>query len=263
MNIKNLGIVALLILLLLACGSTSSITTTKTAVTEAPTMRPTFTPIATAEAPSAPTAEGKATEPVATTEPISTPPPAVVLQGVTAHTLSFGGYEIVGEAINQSADNLQFVKVIASCYDADGRIIATDYSYTDLDVIEANSHSPFSVTFMETPQGLDSYKLHAEWRTTTNVPLHVDILSHSPTTSSYGGYNVVGEIHNPYDFDLVFVKIVGTFYNAANEVLAVDYTYTDLDTIGTGGTSPFEVVLMDTPKGLDHYVLQSQARAQD
>ena len=106
-----------------------------------------------------------------------------------------------------------------------------------------------------------SYKLQVEYRETSEMVLHVDVLSHNASyKETTGSYRIVGEVQNPYDFALESVKIVATYYNGAGEVVRVDFTYADLDVLNPGSSSPFEVLLTDPPANLDHYRLQTEAR---
>jgi hypothetical protein len=52
------------------------------------------------------------------------------------------------------------------------------------------------------------------------------------------------------------VRIVSTFYNAADQVIAIAAAYTMLDIVGTGEAGPFDVLLPDPPSGIDHQELQ-------
>jgi hypothetical protein len=261
--------------IMLACGESGSVSTTPADVAEQPTQRPTFTPIPTeGEGPTEPppptnTPEGPTPTPApptdtppptATQPPTNTPPPPLQIQGVTEYTDSIGALHLVGEVLNQSDQNMNFVKIIASFYDSADRIVATDFTYTELDTVEAGDSSPFEMIILNPPDTIDTYKLDVEWNVTNVIPLHVDVLSHNTSTDSIGAYHVVGEVQNPYDHSLEFVKIVATFYSAEGKVLRSDFTYTGRDTIGPGETSPFELVLLNPPADMDHYKLQTQAR---
>ena len=42
-----------------------------------------------------------------------------------------------------------------------------------------------------------------------------------------------------------FVKVIGTFYDAAGTVVRSDFMYTDLDEVPPGGTDVFELVIAE------------------
>jgi len=54
------------------------------------------------------------------------------------------------------------------------------------------------------------------------------------------------------------VEIVSTFYDAADQVIAIAAAYTMLDIVGAGEVAPFDLVVPDPPPGIDHYELQVQ-----
>jgi hypothetical protein len=260
-------LLVLIILLIasLACGESASVSTTPAPVVEQPTLRPTYTPIPTegaaaSEASQPPTdTPGPTPEPTSTVPPTDTPPPPVVIRGITDFKSEYGTLHLVGEVVNQSELNFNFVKVVASFYDAGDRLVATEFTFSDVDILEAGGVAPFNIRLSDPSPDIASHKLDVEWSTTDQAPLRVDILSHSASWTDYGSYNIVGEVQNPYDVALEFVKVVATCYNAASEVLRVDFTFTELHTLAPGQRSPFELTVMDPPEELDHYSLQTEA----
>jgi len=70
---------------------------------------------------------------------------------------------------------------------------------------------------------------------------------------------VRGEVKNVGATQAKLVKIVVTLYDAAGNVVRVDYTFTDLYVIPAGGTSPFETGTDHWPN-FDHYEIQVEGR---
>ena len=64
--------------------------------------------------------------------------------------------------------------------------------------------------------------------------------------------HVVGEVHNYTGSYLRFVRISANFWNAANELVATDYTYTWLDNLPPGEKTCFELSV-EEPVGWTHY----------
>jgi len=54
-------------------------------------------------------------------------------------------YNIVGEVTNNGYSGIEFVKVIASLYDKDNKIIGTEFTYTDPTTIAPNRSAPFKL----------------------------------------------------------------------------------------------------------------------
>ncbi|HSR33098.1 MAG TPA: FxLYD domain-containing protein, partial [Anaerolineae bacterium] len=72
-------------------------------------------------------------------------------------------------------------------------------------------------------------------------------------------YYVVGEVKNPHGFVVKFPEIVATFYNATHDVVRVEVAFSQLETLQPEEVSPFEIILVDPPDDLQHYVLQTEA----
>lgn len=76
----------------------------------------------------------------------------------------FGRYEVVGEVVNGGADDTEFVKVAATFYDENGRVIETDYTYTDPSDVGTGQSAPFEITVIDEDisEGIASVKLTAQ-----------------------------------------------------------------------------------------------------
>jgi hypothetical protein len=196
----------------------------------------------------------------ATSTPEPTPisptpgPPELEILSHQSYTDS-GWFHIVGEVQNNSDTAIGFVKIVATLYDDAGNVVGTDFTYTELVVIPAGSRSPF-VTGTDEYEGVTQYKLQTQG-SPANLPREdLVILSHSHYEDA-GWLHVRGEVQNTGDTPAEFVKIVITLYDAAGNVIGTDFTYTDLDAVPAGGTSPFETGTDHYP-GFDHYEIQVQ-----
>ena len=70
------------------------------------------------------------------------------------------------------------------------------------------------------------------------------ILSHSAYTSSIGTVHIVGEVINQSPVTAKFVKIIVTFYNAYNQVVGTDFTYTQPSDLAPGQRAPFDILVL-------------------
>lgn len=80
-------------------------------------------------------------------------------------------------------------------------------------------------------------------RTAESKSNGIELLSDNSFTDSVGYFHVVGEVKNNSPNSVRFVKIIGTFYDSSNQVVATDFTYTNPTNIDSGGTAPFEIIL--------------------
>jgi hypothetical protein len=255
-----------LVMLCLVCSSAVMIASTNLSgrTPQAVQPTPTESPMPT-EPP-----EATATPEVAPTEtpppaPTETPPPAptdaaaVQFQGVTSYVASTGSHYVVGEVLNTTSENLRFVEILASFYDAGGQLVGTGSTFSELSIVEPDGIAPFKLATLDPPPNLADYKLRVDYLTTGQDPLRLEVLNHSGSLADSGWYVVAGEVRNPYDFAVKFPEIVATYYNAAHQVVRVEVVFSALDTLQPGEVSPFEVVLVDPPADLHHYGLQTEA----
>ena len=201
--------------------------------------------------------------PTATASPMpaETPPEAeggVEFQGVTDYLSSTGSHYLVGEVLNETADTLRFVEVLATFYDADGQLVGTGSTFTELSIIEPGSTAPFKMTTLN-PPAVGRYDLRVDYSTTTQPAIRLEVTGHSGSAAESGWYHVTGEVRNPHGFAVKFPEIVATYYNATHEVVRVEVDFAEVDPLEPGQASAFEVVLTDPPADLQHYTLQTEA----
>lgn len=95
--------------------------------------------------------------------------------------------------------------------------------------------------------------------TPTPLPAGYSTARVSSYRDSLGALWVVGEAKNNTQSNVEFMKIIGTFYDAANNVVAVEFTYTCLDIVPAGGDSPFALLVLDAPDDIARYALTIEA----
>jgi hypothetical protein len=153
--------------------------------------------------------------------------------------------------------SIEFVRIVATLYDDAGQVVGTDFTYTEIDVIPPGSKSPFE-TGTDAWAGTTDYKLQIEGNAGTLPRQDIAILSHSHYIDG-DWLHVRGEVQNTGDTPAEFVKIVVTLYDMAGNVVGTDFTYTNLDVVPAGETSPFETGTDHWPN-FDHYEIQVQAQ---
>lgn len=189
-------------------------------------------------------------------------PPAVQILSHSSY-YNLGYFMVVGEVQNTGNKNVEFVKIVATFYDANNNVVGTGYTYTDIDILVPGQKSPFEISSYPQKLNVDHYDLQVDYKVTSETPYRdVTILSHS-SYISHDYYYIVGEVQNVGDKTIEFVKIVATFYNGQGIVVGKSFTYTEIDEIAPGQKSPFE--LTSYPRkaseiSVDHYSLQVQAR---
>jgi len=212
-----------------------------------PTLTPTRTPI-----------------PAATPTPGPTPTQAA---GESLSSSSYrddsGYFHIVGEVSNGGYANVEYVKIVATYYDQQENVIGTDYTYSELDILVPGQKSPFDLSsYPDKLPSLKQYRIQVSYRTTTDEPLSgLTVVSHTAKTDTYGYYEIVGEVKNTSGTTAEYVKIVATYYDSGGTVIGTEYTYTSLDQLAVGQTSPFTMSSYPRKIQPTNYSLQVQGRA--
>ncbi len=189
-----------------------------------------------------------------------TPTPGPILEFLTAvnYTDSIDYEHIIGVIQNVSDKPLDFVKVVATVYDADGNVAGTGFTYTDLDTLAPGEKSTFDVTADDWGEWA-TFNLQAEGNQAQNMPRRdVMCASHRQYIDDIGYLHVQGEVSNQGAGPASFVKVIVTFYKADGEIAGSTFVYTDLDTVAPGGTSPFDAAT-EYYWDVDHYEVQVQA----
>jgi len=163
----------------------------------------------------------------------------------TSYMDSFGYYHIVGEVQNVGDVAVKYVKIVVTFYDSNHIVIATDFTYSELDVILPGRKSPFDILFTETSQipRIDHYSLTVTFSTTVSKPIGLQILSNSSYIDNFGFMHVVGEVKNIGSIKTTYVKIIATFYDSSGNVVDCDFTFSDPDELDPGQIAPFDITL--------------------
>ncbi len=225
---------------------------------------PKTTPISTPTATPSPTVTPTSTPtplPTLTPTPTAAPTKEPEILSHSSYIDDLGYFNVVGEVKNTLSSNINYVKIVATFYDAQKKVIGTDFTYTELDIFESNQKSPFELSSY--PDKIDpaSYKLKVSYSETGKEPFTgLKILSHSAKIDELGYHEIVGEVQNGGTRKSSFVKVICTYYGAGGKVIGTSFTYTDPDEINVGDSAPFE--LSSYPRELrpSSYELQVQGK---
>lgn len=178
-----------------------------------------------------------------------TPVEGVELLSHTGYLDSQGVYHVVGEVQNFEDHPVYFVKVVATFYDSNNSIIDSRFDLTMLDLLLVSRKAPFEVVLLDATQSMkvDHYNLNVTSLATDPIPLGLEILSHT-SFEDESGYYIVGEIANIATTRARNVKLIATYYDETEKVVAATFTYLDpesgmYDDLDPGQTEPFEIFL--------------------
>jgi len=164
----------------------------------------------------------------------------------SSFTDDLGEYHVVGEVKNNSPrDSMNYVKIISTFYDNTGKVVGTDFTYSNVDVLRPAEKSSFEIILNDAAQSqkVDNYKLSASGDKTEAPPAALKLSVGDSSLDDAGAYHIVGEVTNQGSQKATYVKVSGSFYNGSNTVVAADFTYTDPDNLEPGQAAPFEIIV--------------------
>lgn len=152
---------------------------------------------------------------------------------------------IVGEVHNNTASHLRFVKISTNVFNSTGQLLATDFTYTYLDNLPAGDKTCFHI-LVEAPAGWSHYEFEAPSYWTDGEPLpNLTIFNDSGSyDSTFGWYEIIGQVRNDLGSRVEYVSPVGTIYNSSGTVVGCDFTYVNSTHLDAGQTSSFEMTFI-------------------
>ena len=190
---SNLKLLALLVLIpaliSIACGGSTIVGNSVEATVANPTLPPKETA---SQAPTLPAKEITAPAPSPTASPIPLPtstatPSVPPLEVVTGRDyISYDYLNIVGEVINNTDEWFDFVKVVATFYDSDNKVLGSDFTYTELDELPPQGKGVFVLTsdVGGAADSVASYKLQVQGKKEQHPPIKVWRLELTGSTAS-------------------------------------------------------------------------------
>jgi hypothetical protein len=140
---------------------------------------------------------------------------------------------------------MNYVKIVSTFYDNIRRVVGTDFTYTNVDLLKPAEKSSFEIILNDATQSqkVSSYKLSASGDKTQALHASLKLSVGDSHLDSTGDFHLVGEVTNQGSQKAAFVKVSGAFYNSSNSVVAADFTYTDPQDLEPGQTAPFEIIV--------------------
>jgi hypothetical protein len=137
------------------------------------------------------------------------------------------------------------VRIVATLYDNAGKVIGTDFTFTDVNVLRPAEKSSFKIILSDLGQSqkVTSYKLSTSAVRTQALPASLRLTIGESHLDTIGAYHIGGKVTNHGSQKATFVKVSGAFYNRTNVVVAADYTYTEPKDLESGQTAPFEIIV--------------------
>ena len=162
----------------------------------------------------------------------------------SAYVDAVGYLHIVGEVENNTRDYLRFVKISANVFDNSERLLDTAFTYAYLDNLPAGDRTCFHI-LLEEPAGWAYYRFEPPSYWTDGRPLPNLVVSNDSGSydSTYGWYEILGQVRNDHGRRVEYVSPVGTLYDTPGTVLGCDFTYVNSTHLDPGQTSSFKMNL--------------------
>jgi hypothetical protein len=169
--------------------------------------------------------------------------------------VEYSYYHIIGEIRNNTESPMGFVKIVVTLYDDNNTMTGNDFTFTLLNVIPPGGKSPFDLA-TDQYAGTTKYFLQVKGEV-ANLGRHDLVISNDKSSEEYNYLHIKGLVENKGSTDATFVKVVFTLYDRWGNVVGLGFTYTTLDTVPAGGSSPFDAATEHYPN-FDHYILHVQ-----
>lgn len=154
----------------------------------------------------------------------------------------------LGEVRNDTDSFYQFVEVVGTYYDSSGNIVASESGYTCTDLVNPHDSAPFSLMLLSAPP-IARYELAVQGRPTVDVlATYLSVEQVNIREDEYSGLHVLGSVRNNGNVTYGFVEVCAAFYQNG-VVVDTDFTYTQLDVLGPGQASSFDIWAWTLPEG--------------
>lgn len=173
-----------------------------------------------------------------------------------------GYFHVVGEVENTGTRNGEYTKISATFYDESGAVYDTAFSYASREIIPAGEKSPYEVSVEDSDAKITDYKISVSTSTTSSDPVGYGSLvvqGDTGSTNSLGNYQIVGEVQNNADRQATYVKVISSMYDADDQIVGVDFTYTDPSDIEGGSSAGFKITNLRDDVAVESYELWVEA----
>lgn len=164
--------------------------------------------------------------------------------------------------MNNSPENIEFVRVTSTFYDSNGKSVTAVSGYTYIPLLRPGEKSGFVLMVSNTNQinRIASYSLSLQYDTTTNTkPALLELTENGASTDIFGLLHITGEIRNMGNMVSDFPRVVGIFYDGNNTIVTVRAEFTLSPTIEPGASTPFELIMSSNVDRIQSYELNVQS----
>jgi hypothetical protein len=162
-----------------------------------------------------------------------------------------GGFEIVGQVINNANAPLEFVRINAQLFDSENRLLVEQDDFVSSDLIAPGEYAPFSIVFGDgLPPGTTRYDLqvsarYADYTVQSFYGSENFALSSQADFDDNGLLVISGQVRNEGPKTANLVKVIVAVFDDQQRVIATDTTLVDSQRLLPGETSAFSVTFVE------------------
>ncbi|MBN1284162.1 MAG: hypothetical protein JXB47_02060 [Anaerolineae bacterium] len=191
----------------------------------------------------------------------ATPPPAappgqsatgvVGFQGLYEWTDSQGTFHINGQVVNNDSAALEFVRIAAYLFGADGTVLAEQTDFAAADVVAPGEASPFRILFAQgKPPAAVRYELHASARYTepegqTFYGASNFTLVDRADFNAQGHLVIGGTVANAGGSVAHYVKVTVTVFDGQGRVVATDSLFVRNRDFAPGDSADYQLTFFE------------------
>lgn len=167
-----------------------------------------------------------------------------ILPNQTHYIGLWGDLRVVGEIKNNRTQPIYFIKITLNLFDASGQLLATSSTFTRLYTLTAGDRTCFSISFDPPPAGWTSYQFETPTYYVPGQPVSglVAFNDSGIYNTTFGWYEIIGQIRNDSTKRIKSVKAVSTLYNDIGTAIGCGSGYVSSDDLEPGQTSAFKII---------------------
>ena len=162
---------------------------------------------------------------------------------VTQGQTIVGGLFWIFEVKNTGESDSGKIKAVVSLFDKQGQRLKEQNGWSHSSKTKANEVTEILVLINKPPESYDK----AEFNTFAKLPTRYEGQQVKFNVSDYkieplrNGFEIVGDVTNPYGFTLDFVKLIAVGYDKNNIPIGLANQYASNKTLKSGGSSGFKI----------------------
>ena len=183
-----------------------------------------------------------------------------VLDNCSMYATTTATVHLVCEVYNNTASNIEDVKLFVDIFNSLGSLVDTDYAYAPVDIVHIRGTACIDVSFPR-PSDPEFYVElgNLSWDDTSRSRPGLSLSNHSGNAGG-SSYTVLGILTNNLSQTVYSVKAVDSLYSNSGHIVGCDYAFINKDPhdLSPGQSSSFEITTsLPDPSSVVRYAIQT------